>query len=124
MVIDQRFLRRFKDPIRVPRISNRIPRIREIGSLQIHTWYLTFALKKTVIDTTICVALVSFRYPFIPNSLFPSMLPRTGWVGGPKLTLLSDAGNPIVTPKSVLRVRISSCNDRASLPGVMFLKFI
>jgi len=33
------FLRRFRDPIRVPRI-------REIGSLQIHTGYLTFSLKK------------------------------------------------------------------------------
>jgi len=58
-------LRRFRDPIRVPRISNqvprirenyhrapkirenRVPRIREIGSLQIHTRYLTFSLKKT-----------------------------------------------------------------------------
>jgi len=57
------FLRRFRDPIRVPRISNRVsrirenyhqvpkirenrvPRIREIGSLQIHTGYLAFSLK-------------------------------------------------------------------------------
>jgi len=60
----QGFLRRFRDPIRVPRISNRVPtirenyhrvpkirenrvpRIREIGSLQIHTRFLTFSLKK------------------------------------------------------------------------------
>jgi len=58
------FLRRFRDPIRVPRISNRVPRIRahyhrvpkirengvprirEIGSLQIHTGYLNIFLKK------------------------------------------------------------------------------
>jgi len=48
------FLRRFRDPIRIPRISSRVPRIREngvprireIGSLQIHTGYLTFFLKK------------------------------------------------------------------------------
>jgi len=40
-------LRRFRDPIRVPRISNWVPRIREIGSLQIHIGYLTFSLKKT-----------------------------------------------------------------------------
>ena len=58
------FLSRFRDPVRVPRISNRVPRIREnyhrvpkirenrvsrirdIGSLQIHTGYLTFYLKK------------------------------------------------------------------------------
>jgi len=68
-------LRRFRDPIRVPRISNqvprirenyhrapkirenRVPRIREIGSLQIHTRYLTFSLKKTVIG-----AFSFFRY--------------------------------------------------------------
>ena len=59
------FLRRFRDPIRVPRISNRVPRIREnyhrvpkirknrvprireIGSLQIQIGFLTFSLKKT-----------------------------------------------------------------------------
>jgi len=50
------FLRYFRDPIRVPRIENlvpkmkeiyhRVPRIREIGSLQVHTGYLTFSLKK------------------------------------------------------------------------------
>jgi len=61
----QFFLRCFKDPIRVPRIENRVPRIRgnyhrvprirenwdptirEIGSLQVHTGYPTFSLKKT-----------------------------------------------------------------------------
>jgi len=37
------------DPIRVPRIENRIPRIREIGSLQVNTMYLTFSSKKTLI---------------------------------------------------------------------------
>jgi len=53
----QGFLRRFRDPIRVPRIrenyhrvpkirENRVPRIREIGSLQIQTGFLTFSLKK------------------------------------------------------------------------------
>ena len=58
------FFWRFRDPIRVPRIENRVPRIREnchrvprirenriprirqIVSLQIHTGYLTFSLKK------------------------------------------------------------------------------
>jgi len=56
-------LRRFRDPVRVPRNSNRVPRIREnyhrvptvrenrvprireIGSLQIHNGHLTFSLK-------------------------------------------------------------------------------
>ena len=58
-LIYQGFLRRFRDPIRVPRIrenyhrvpkirENRVPRIREIGSLQIHTGYLTFSLKKAL----------------------------------------------------------------------------
>jgi len=62
------FLRRFRDPIRVPRIENRVPRIsenchrvpgirenrvpriREIGYLQIHTGYLTFSFKKTGVE--------------------------------------------------------------------------
>jgi len=49
------FLRHFRNTIRVLRISNRVPRIREnyhrvprireIGSLQIHTRYLTFSIK-------------------------------------------------------------------------------
>jgi len=61
------FLRRFRNPIRVPRISNRVPRITEnyhlvpkirenrvpriseIASLQIHIGYLTFSLKKKLI---------------------------------------------------------------------------
>jgi len=35
---------------RVPRIrENRIPKISEIGSLQVHTGYLTFCLKNTCI---------------------------------------------------------------------------
>jgi len=60
------FLRRFRDPIRVPRIENRVPIIREnhhgvprikenlvpiireIGSLQVHIGYLTFSLKETL----------------------------------------------------------------------------
>jgi len=64
---NQVFLRRFRDPIRMPRIENRVatirenhyrvPRIkenrvtviREIGSLQVHIGYLTFSLKKTLL---------------------------------------------------------------------------
>jgi len=55
---NQGFLRHFRDRIRVPRTrenydrvpkirKNRAPRIREIGSLQIQTRFLTFSLKKT-----------------------------------------------------------------------------
>ena len=52
----QFFLRCFRDPIQVPRISNQVPRIRqnrvtrisEIGSLQVHTGYLIFSFKKTL----------------------------------------------------------------------------
>jgi len=72
----QGFLRRFRDPIRVPRISNRVPglrenyhrvpkirkdrgpRIREIGSLQTHTGYLTFSLKKTLVQTMLFSAMI------------------------------------------------------------------
>jgi len=57
----QGFLRRFRGPIRVPRIrenyhrvpkirENRVPRIREIGFLQIQTGFLTFSLKTTLIQ--------------------------------------------------------------------------
>jgi len=65
--LQQVFFKRFRDPIRVPRILNRVPRIREnhhripkirenwvprireIESLQIHTRYLTFSLKKNLV---------------------------------------------------------------------------
>ena len=86
-VVEHRvFLRRLRDPIRVPRISNRVPRIREnyhrvlkirenyhrihkirerrvprireIGSLQMNTGYLTFSLKNrwssTILAFTAC----------------------------------------------------------------------
>ena len=68
------FLGRFGDPIRVPRNSNRVPRIREnyhqvprireIGSLQIYTGYLTFSLKKR---TLIKVMLVTFLCEELSN---------------------------------------------------------
>jgi len=66
MLVAGFFLRRFRDPILVPRIENRVPRIsenchrvlrnrenrvpriREIGSLQVHNGYLTFSLTKTL----------------------------------------------------------------------------
>jgi len=38
----------FKDQIRVLRIENRVPRIREIGSLLVHTGCLIFSLKNLV----------------------------------------------------------------------------
>jgi len=51
-------LRRFRDPIWVSRIENRVtriienrvPRIREIGTLLVHTGYLTFRLAKTLLS--------------------------------------------------------------------------
>ena len=42
----QVFLRCFRNPIRVPRIENRVHRIREIGTPHAHTGYLRFPLKK------------------------------------------------------------------------------
>jgi len=74
------FLTRFRDPIRVPRIEkgvprirenyhrvsrireSRVPRIREIGSLQIHTGYLTFSLKKKRITYQIYLLLSKIYY--------------------------------------------------------------
>ena len=45
--IENRFPRIRENHHRVPRIrENRVPRIREIGSLQVHTRHLTFPLKK------------------------------------------------------------------------------
>jgi len=43
-------VRRFRENYhRVPRIREyQVPRIRDIGSLQVHTGYVTFSLKKTV----------------------------------------------------------------------------
>jgi len=48
------FLRCFRDPFRVPRIENRVPKFREnyhrvprIRENRVHTGYLTFSLKKT-----------------------------------------------------------------------------
>jgi len=60
LLVEQFILMRFRNPIRYPRIENRVPRIREnyhqvprireIGSLQVHTGYLTASLKKTGLD--------------------------------------------------------------------------
>jgi len=62
-IIQAGIFKAFRDPIRVPRISNRIPKIRknrvarfiEIGSLQNQTGFLTFSLKKTCIKVKIIV---------------------------------------------------------------------
>jgi len=57
--------------------------------------FLCFSrLRRNDVETSIYGARVSFRPPFTPNSLFASMLPRTVWVGAPKLTLFPDTGNP------------------------------
>jgi len=47
IIVKQVFLRCFTDPIRVPKIKNLVPTIREIGSLQVHIGYLAFSFKKT-----------------------------------------------------------------------------
>jgi len=52
VIYQPRFLRCFRDAIRVPRMENRVPRIREIGYLQVHTGYLTFSLKNPVLTAT------------------------------------------------------------------------
>jgi len=55
--------------------------------------------------TTICGARVSFWRPVTTNTLFASTLPRTGWVGAPKLTLSPGAGNPRCTTAPALEAR-------------------
>ena len=64
-LFEQGFLRCFRDPIRVPVIEYRVPRIREIGSLQVHTGYLTFSLRKNVFEylyVACAECLLSFAY--------------------------------------------------------------
>jgi len=78
------YYRFFKDPIRVPRIQNRVPRIREnyhrvlaireIGSLNIHIGYLTFSLKKTWPITTFSLFINSNTKNYNHNGLFAMVL--------------------------------------------------
>ena len=67
------FLRCFRGPIRVPRIENRVPRIREnrvprireIGSLQFHTGYFIIFLKKNLVKViTESLHYVSYFFCF------------------------------------------------------------
>jgi len=73
MALLQVFLGRFWDPMRVSRISNRVPRIREgyhwvtkIRENRVptdHTGCLTFSLKKTWI-TVVTMTLFGLHYAF------------------------------------------------------------
>jgi len=90
---NQVFLRRFRDLIQVPRFrenyhrvpkirENRVLRIREIGSLQIHTGFLTFSLKKKTgitfqfydvrrFDSTVVIhVLINILSPKLNNQIF------------------------------------------------------
>jgi len=58
-------------------------------------------LETTTVYAGDCRARVSFRHPFIPNSFFASMLPWTGWVGAPKLSLPPGVGNPRCVTASI-----------------------
>ena len=59
------------DPVRVPRIENRaprirknhhrVPRIREIGSIHVHIGYLTFSLKKKLLVITSLLASIDLQ---------------------------------------------------------------
>ena len=91
------FERCFRDPIRVPRIKenyhrtprikeNRVPRIREIESLQVHTGYLTVSLKKTWLDQKCLSRLTEYddviRGPpfLVLPAGHPNLKPTTGYV--------------------------------------------
>jgi len=81
------FFWRFRDPIRVPRIENRVPRIREnchrvprirenriprirqIVSLQIHTGYLTFSLKKPCALGKIALKMCGPQQDFVTRNI-------------------------------------------------------
>jgi len=93
------FLRRFRDPIRVPRISNRVPRIREnyhrvpktrenriprirkIGSLQIQTGFLTFSFIKNLTYSN-CMSPWDFLFKpvsFGGESVYMGLLIQSDW---------------------------------------------
>jgi len=61
---------------RVPRIGeNLVPRIREIGSLQVHTWYLTLSEKKT--DSIMTKCKNNVRENFVIRYAFSYLMNRT-----------------------------------------------
>ena len=61
------FLRSFRGPIRVPRIENRVPRIRKIGSLQVQSGYVTFSLKNPELK---CLCLSQIHFDFASFCFF------------------------------------------------------
>jgi len=53
---------------------------------------------QTGLETTICRWVQGqrrYRRPFIPDSFVASMVPWTGWVGTPKLSLPLPWGSPL-----------------------------
>jgi len=84
-VFTQGFLRYLRNPIRVPRIENWVPRIREnyhrvprigenrvrkiteIGSLQVHTGYLIF-LKKSNLPQILCCNTNFLRHALVADT--------------------------------------------------------
>jgi len=46
------------------------------------------------VQSLLQLAPAVIQRPFTSNSLFTSILTRTGWVGVPRLTLFPGAGNP------------------------------
>jgi len=94
MYYETGFIRCFGNPIRVPRIENRVPRIREryqgrylngycnqyyemvainalklsrklFGPLQVHAWYLKFSLKKTCYEVKSKIAQAAHLYNYV-----------------------------------------------------------
>jgi len=66
---------RFRDPNQVPRIKenyHRVPRIREIGSLQIHTGFLTFSLKNPEYINIFSLVLLTSNVPRSDRQIYPS----------------------------------------------------
>jgi len=60
--IENRAPRIRKNHHRVPRIKeNRVPRIREIGSIHVHIGYLTFSLKKKLLVITSLLASIDLQ---------------------------------------------------------------
>jgi len=126
----QVFLRCLRDPHRVPRISNwvsrirencnwvpkirenRVPRIREIGSLQIHTRFLTFSLKKTVwcvllLEKADCKIL--WKSTFWAGACLSGKMPWIFWPPTLTSTITGDQALNIFTVNEVEQHTLHPC---------------
>ena len=107
---------------RVPRIrKNRVPRIREIGSLQVHTRYLTFSLKK--ICTNVLTIELTHNAAFNENFIIAliTLLHHSGTQTGKALNHTADVllkiGNRPTARDVVLLITDGASQDDITIPS-------